>query len=405
MKKGRIMERFVFPQPEIKKEYDVAVIGGGVAGAGAALAAARAGVSVLLLEKSALLGGLATIGLINWYEPLCDGKGKKLIGGISEEFLHLAIRYCEDTLPEDWRVKGESDAVSKRYTTHFSPNAFALAMFEALDEAGVTVRYDTLATWPQMEGGVCRGVLAETVSGCEYYPARMIVDATGTAEVFARAGCPCENGQNYMSFVSHYYSYASEKLPRLTALRTWKVSGSGMTGKGQPEGFPLQAGVTSDEVNLHLQTGQRILLSQLHGMERTAGEIVALPMMPQFRKIRHIVGACTLTEENLYQHYDDSVGAFADFRPSRRGEWYEIPYRTLYHPAFPNLLAAGRIISAAGEAWEASRVIPVAVLTGEAAGTAAALCVERGVSAPDLSVRELRDRLGRAGNLVDKPES
>ena len=103
--KGEIMLNFKFPTPEVKQEYDVAVIGGGVAGAGAALAAARAGVKVILLEKAALLGGLATIGLINWYEPLCDGNGKKLIGGISEEFLHASIKYCQDTLPKDLREK------------------------------------------------------------------------------------------------------------------------------------------------------------------------------------------------------------------------------------------------------------------------------------------------------------
>ncbi|MBR2473185.1 MAG: FAD-dependent oxidoreductase, partial [Clostridia bacterium] len=69
------MTEFKFPAPEVKKEYDVCVVGGGVAGVAAALAAARAGVSVVLLEKAALLGGLATIGLVNWYEPICDGKG------------------------------------------------------------------------------------------------------------------------------------------------------------------------------------------------------------------------------------------------------------------------------------------------------------------------------------------
>ena len=57
---------YQFPIPEVKKTYDVAVVGGGVAGAAAALAAARCGASVILLEKAALLGGLATIGLINW---------------------------------------------------------------------------------------------------------------------------------------------------------------------------------------------------------------------------------------------------------------------------------------------------------------------------------------------------
>ena len=59
-----------------KKACDVVVVGGGIAGVAAAVAAARKGVSVLLLEKSIVLGGLATAGLISWYEPLCDGCGK-----------------------------------------------------------------------------------------------------------------------------------------------------------------------------------------------------------------------------------------------------------------------------------------------------------------------------------------
>lgn len=398
------MFNFKFPTPEVKPEYDVAVIGGGVAGAGAALAAARAGVKVILLEKAALLGGLATIGLINWYEPLCDGNGKKLIGGISEEFLHASIKYCQDTLPKDWREKGESDGVSKRYTTHFSPNAFAIALFELLDNAGVTVRYDTLATHPQMEGGICKGILAETKSGCEYYPCKYIIDATGDAEIFARAGCECENGKNWMSFVSHYYKYGEELRPEMLAMRRWKVSGSGMTGKGQPEGFDPIAGVTSDEVNKHIQTGQRILISQLQTMDRQAGELTALPMMPQFRTIRRIVGDFTLTEENMYTRYDDAIGAFADFRPSRRTQWYEIPYRTLYSSKFPNMLAAGRIISSTGEAWNASRVIPVAVLTGEACGIAAAQAVKAEVLLPELNVEKLRTEMADKGNIVTKPE-
>jgi len=56
-----------------KGHFDVIVVGGGVAGVTAAVSAARNGVSVLLIEKSVNLGGLATEGLISWYEPLCDG--------------------------------------------------------------------------------------------------------------------------------------------------------------------------------------------------------------------------------------------------------------------------------------------------------------------------------------------
>ena len=64
-------------------KYDVIVFGGGVAGGGAALAAKRNGCSTLLIEKSIMLGGLATLGLIAVYLPLCDGKGRKMVGWIA----------------------------------------------------------------------------------------------------------------------------------------------------------------------------------------------------------------------------------------------------------------------------------------------------------------------------------
>ena len=66
------------------KQYDVAVIGGGVAGAAAALQAARCGCKTILMEKNVLLGGLATAGLIYFYLPLCDGRGRQVTFGVSE---------------------------------------------------------------------------------------------------------------------------------------------------------------------------------------------------------------------------------------------------------------------------------------------------------------------------------
>ncbi|MGN1077690.1 MAG: FAD-dependent oxidoreductase, partial [Candidatus Gallimonas sp.] len=75
------------------KKFDVAVVGGGVAGCAAAVSAARAGRKVVLLERAVTLGGLATNGLVNWWEPMCDGKGNRLIGGIAEEMLLRGVRY------------------------------------------------------------------------------------------------------------------------------------------------------------------------------------------------------------------------------------------------------------------------------------------------------------------------
>jgi len=78
---------------EIKYETDVVVAGGGVAGVAAALAAARSGVKVMLLERSFMLGGLATAGLVTIYLPLCDGEGRQVSFGLSEELLKLSIEH------------------------------------------------------------------------------------------------------------------------------------------------------------------------------------------------------------------------------------------------------------------------------------------------------------------------
>ncbi len=79
-------------QLPISGSYDIAVIGGGIAGVSAAIAAARQGASVCLIEKENALGGLATLGNIVVYLPLCDGLGHKVSGGVSEELLKLSVR-------------------------------------------------------------------------------------------------------------------------------------------------------------------------------------------------------------------------------------------------------------------------------------------------------------------------
>ena len=90
-------------EPIKRENYDVIVVGGGIAGIAAAVSAAREGMKTFLIEKSFNLGGLATGGLISWYEPLCDGKGNQMIFGIAEELKDsipcTACRYCTDGCP------------------------------------------------------------------------------------------------------------------------------------------------------------------------------------------------------------------------------------------------------------------------------------------------------------------
>ncbi len=84
----------------VKGKYDVIVAGAGVAGVAAALGAKRAGKKVLLIEKTITPGGLATIGLVNFFVPMCNGRGTVIIKGMAEEFLRLSIKYGFDSIPE-----------------------------------------------------------------------------------------------------------------------------------------------------------------------------------------------------------------------------------------------------------------------------------------------------------------
>ena len=94
------MEHINFSLSIAKKDnFDIIVCGGGIAGCAAALEGARLGKKVLLLEKSTLLGGLATMGLINFFVPMCNGRGKQICKGMAEEFLRLSTKYSYDTIP------------------------------------------------------------------------------------------------------------------------------------------------------------------------------------------------------------------------------------------------------------------------------------------------------------------
>lgn len=99
------MEQYEFSRKlTVKKRYDVIVAGGGVAGVAAAVSVAKRGKSVLLLEKSNILGGLGTLGLVNYFVPMCNGRGKQIIFGLAEKWLRASAEYGYDTIPDEWKT-------------------------------------------------------------------------------------------------------------------------------------------------------------------------------------------------------------------------------------------------------------------------------------------------------------
>ena len=99
----------------MKKQYDVIVCGGGVAGVAAAVTAAKEGFSTLLLEKSNILGGLGTLGLINLFVPMCNGRGKQIIFGLAEKWLRLSAQLGWDTIPDEWKNGEPKEPTTVRY--------------------------------------------------------------------------------------------------------------------------------------------------------------------------------------------------------------------------------------------------------------------------------------------------
>ena len=378
-----------------KGEYDVIVVGGGIGGVAAAVAAARNGASVALLEKQINLGGLATVGLINWYEPLCDGNGRQVVGGIGEELLRLSIRYGMENLPAQWGGEGRNRCRYDRFATKYSPTVFSLALDAWVKESGVTIRFDTLATYPVMEAGKVAGIVAETVSGKEFYGCRYVVDATGDASVCVGAGLPTRMGTNYLSYVAHWVNREDAGSEDENVLRKWILCGATASGQGHPQEHPLLTEYNSDAENAFIAWGKQAVFDRIKDQPKNDRELTSIPTMPQYRKIRCLAGEATFTgEQDLCE---DSIGIFGDFR--NRGPVFHMPYRCLYNRQVSNLIAAGRIVSADGEGWEIARVIPVCALTGQAAGTAAAICRKNGVDFEALDVSALQEVLKSQGVL------
>lgn len=365
---------------QVKESYDVIVVGGGIAGVSAAVSAARNGMKTLLMEKQINLGGLATSGLISWYEPLCDGEGKQMIFGIAEELIKLSVKYSFDNLPKKWGGSGSLKPRNERYSTYFSPTVFSLALDEYVTESGAKLRFDTNAVYPVMEDNICRGVICESASGREFFGCKIIIDATGDASIADRAGMPTVIGENYMTYAAQWYDAdgAKEYVENNDAcsFRKWMSVGSDLYGNGHPEGMRKLKGDSADDITDYVMYGKRAALERCKKMKRNDYDIMTIPTMPQFRTIRRIVGD---TDFNAIdgEKFKDSIGDCGDFRPSGIGNHYQIPFSAMYNSDFPNILAAGRIISAPqGDGWEVTRVIPVCALTGETAGAAAAFCIK-----------------------------
>ena len=392
---------------EVKRDYDVIVCGGGVSGVAAAITVAEQGKSVLLIEKSNILGGLATLGLINLFVPMCNGRGKQIIFGLCEKWTRLSAKYGFDTIPEEWKNGEPKEPTTVRYIQRYSPYIFALQLTEEIKKSGADLLYDCAAVEPVMDGNTCLGVITHSKSGLEYYSAKMVIDVTGDCDVLRSGGVPCESGKNFFTYLGKKVSLdtcrkAIETGDIFHAMVPVTGGQINLFGDNQPDDVPRWSGLTVDEVTDYLVTNQKVMLDKLKEEDKDSREVVSLPMMPQFRTTCHIIGDYTFTVHDVYRHFDDSVCAINDFE--HRDYLFEIPYRCLCRKDFPNMLTAGRSVSATGYGWDLARVIPPAILTGQAAGHAAVLAIDSECGVADVDIKALQTKLEADNIMIHFPD-
>ena len=367
---------------------DVLVAGGGIAGIAAAIAAARGGKKVALIEREYALGGMATLGLVTIYLPLCDGEGNQLVYGIGEELLKLSIRHgAEANYPEAWLNGGSlEERIKNRYITQFNPHMFALSSEELLLELGVDILYGTLACAVVKDGDMISHVIVENKSGRSAIPVSSVIDCTGDADICHMAGAKTALHAKGNILASWYYYFTRGKV-------SLKMFGLADIAQGKPPPADAKGGdrydaakvATLDE-NMRFSgvDGDELSRAVVAAHEKMYGDIiksraqddtyvpVAISAIPLVRMSRRLVGAYTMDESENRKHMHDSIGMTGDWR--RRGPAFEIPFGVLYCNEVRNLLAAGRDISVTDAMWDITRVIPPCAVTGEAAGAAAALC-------------------------------
>ncbi len=382
---------------EVSSHCDVLVCGGGIAGIAAALSAARHGARVILLEREYMLGGLATLGLITIYLPLCDGEGHQVSFGIAEELLRLSIKrgIVEGRYPKAWLEGGTfEEKKEKRFLVQYNAGVFAIDAEKLLIDSGVEILYGTLAAQVIKDGDTITHVIVENKSGRSAIAVKSVIDCTGDADICSLAGAECETFKQGNILAAWYYRFCEENGVKLCQLGASDIPEE--YKKKKTEDLLTErrfSGLDGKELSEMVIMSHQTAIDDFekYRREHPFALPVTFPTIPQIRMTRRIVGKTTLDDKEPKKTEPTSIGMIADWR--KRGPVYELPFECLYGDKIKNLITAGRNISVTDSMWDITRVIPVCAVTGEAAGLAAAMTSDFA----SLNINELQAELTKSG--------
>ncbi|MCB1077835.1 MAG: FAD-dependent oxidoreductase [Verrucomicrobiae bacterium] len=414
-------------------QTDVLVCGGGCAGTAAALAAARSGAKVLLVEKAPFAGGIVTCVGLPYFDGIADIKDRRIVvRGIPLELLSKS-GVCEP----------DATHTAKHNPTIGNSFAFKLLLDQLLQEQRdrLTVLFNSFACGVETDGagGRIRTVQIANKDGLVNVEPKVVVDCTGDADVVAWAGAAFEQNDEVQPLTLHFRIGNVRKAPDLSQ------NCRAALAKAQESGYlPFYYGpgvmflYHESEVYIH---GIRVPANPTDAADLSRAEmqgradawamfeawkrevpgfedayfIEAYPWIG-VRESRRLLGQYVLKEDDLMQsrRFDDAiatgcwyldlhpnktvVGSANDFDPKKvQPGPYDIPFRSLLPKDVENLLVAGRCHSATRGAHASTRVTATAMAMGEAAGHAAAMSVAAGVSPQEISGTKLRETLAAKG--------
>ncbi len=422
------------------KKYDLVVVGGGLSGVAAAVAAAREGLDVLIVEQSGAFGGAINTQLVfpymkHWDDDPTTGERTLYSAGLFSE-----MKRREKELSDNHDTTWYRDRI-------FAPEYLKIALDQMIMEAGVDVLFHTTLVGVKTEGESIRAIEVHTKSGFMTLQAPFFVDATGDGDLFALAGCEFQLGRESdglcqpmttcfrCSGVKIDQMYEEDEKFLDALYKEYRAQGK---IKNPRENIWFTRGIDTDVVHFNstriikcdptnvfevsraeLESRAQILelhrFLKEHSPAYKDAKIISIATHIGVRESRKLKGVHILTAEELKDcvKFEDSIacgnydidihnpsGTGTYIHVFEPGTYYTIPYRSLLPKEYTNLVVAGRCLSATHEAHSAVRIMSTCACMGEAAGTAIGVAKNTGKNVHTVDVQAVRQKLKDYGAFV-----